>query len=117
MFEMISKTLIENQGYKVLLAGLGTTLLIAFFAVLLGTVLGCILALMKISSKKPLKIIAHIYTTIIRGIPVVTQLMIFAFVVFGPMGITNKTLIAIIGFGINSGAYVCEIFRAGIEGI
>lgn len=110
-------TIIGNEGYKLILTGLFNTIIIAFFAVILGTILGCIFALMKISTSKILKGIANVYTTIIRGVPVVTQLMIFAFVVFGPMGVRNKLLIAIIGFGINSGAYVCEIFRAGIEGI
>lgn len=117
MFDSIYKTLIANEGYKVILSGLGTTLIIAFFAILIGTLLGCVFALMKISKIKPLNWFANLYTTIIRGIPVVTQLMIFAFVILGPIGFTNKTLIAILGFGINSGAYVCEIFRAGIEGV
>ncbi len=117
MFDSIYKTLIANEGWKVILSGLGTTLLIALCAVIIGTVLGCILALFKISGSRVLRGIATVYTTVIRGIPVVTQLMIFAFVIFGPMGITNKIFVAVIGFGINSGAYVCEIFRAGIQGV
>ena len=117
MFDSIYKTLIANEGWKVILSGLGTTLLIALCAVIIGTVLGCILALFKISGSRVLRGIATVYTTVIRGIPVVTQLMIFAFVIFGPRGITNKIFVAVIGFGINSGAYVCEIFRAGIQGV
>lgn len=113
MFEAIYKTLIANEGWKVILSGLGTTLVIAIFAIIIGTVLGCLLALCKISNIRILRMIANLYTTVIRGIPVVTQLMIFAFVIFGPLRM-DKILIAIIGFGINSGAYVCEIFRAGI---
>lgn len=117
LWNSIYKTLIVNDGWIVILRGLGTTLLIAFFAVIIGTVLGCLLALCKISGVRILKGFANLYTTVIRGIPVVTQLMIFAFVILGPVGVTNKVLIAVIGFGVNSGAYVCEIFRAGIQGV
>jgi len=107
---------IKNDGWRVLLSGLGVTLLIAFFAIIIGTVLGCLLALCKISRIRVLQGFANLYTTVIRGIPVITQLMIFAFVIFGPLHM-NKVVIAIIGFGINSGAYTCEIFRAGIQGV
>ena len=83
LWESIYKTLISTEGWKVILQGLGTTLLIALFAVVIGTVLGCLLALCKISGIGILKGIANVYTTVIRGIPVVTQLMIFAFVILG----------------------------------
>lgn len=114
--DMIYKILIENDGWLVILSGLGTTLLIALCAIVIGTVLGGLLAMCKISGNKLLNVIATVYTTVIRGIPVVTQLMIFAFVIFGPLRM-DKVVIAIIGFGINSGAYACEIFRAGIQGV
>lgn len=114
--DSVYKTLIGNEGWKVILSGLGTTLLIAFFAIIIGTALGCLLALCKISSSRFLQGLATVYTTVIRGIPVVTQLMIFSFVIFGPLHM-DRVLIAILGFGINSGAYVCEIFRAGIQGV
>lgn len=96
--------------------GLGTTLTIAFFAIIIGTVIGCILALFKISNNTFLRGIATTYTTIIRGIPLATQLMIFYFVIFAKID-CDARLIAIIGFGVNSGAYVTEIFRAGIQGV
>ena len=85
-------------------------------AILIGTVLGCIFALMKISDSKILKFIAETYTTVLRGIPLATQLMIFYFVIFAPLGL-NKLLVAILAYGINSGAYCTEIFRAGIQSI
>ena len=78
---------------------------------------GCSFALLKISKKKPLVFVANIYTTVIRGIPMATQLMIFYFVIFSPMGVKNAVLVAIVSFGINSGAYCTEIFRAGIQGV
>lgn len=114
LFQTIHRVLIANEGWKVLLEGLENTAIIAFFAVIIGTVLGCIFALMKISRIWILQKIANLYTTVIRGIPVVTQLMIFAFVIFAGW---EKILVAIIGFGINSGAYCTEIFRAGIQGV
>ncbi|NLL99854.1 MAG: amino acid ABC transporter permease [Treponema sp.] len=116
MFQAIYDTMISGERWILIAKGLGVTVLIAFCAILIGTVLGCIFALMKISSKKILRIFANIYTTIIRGIPLATQLMIFYFVIFAPLGL-NRLLVAIIAYGINSGAYCTEIFRAGIQGI
>ena len=116
MFQSIYDTMISGSRWVLMMRGLGITILIAVCAVLIGTVLGCIFALMKISGKKVLKAIADIYTTVIRGIPLATQLMIFYFVVFAPLGL-NRLLVAIIAYGINSGAYCTEIFRAGIQSI
>ena len=116
VFQSIYDTMISGSRWILMARGLGITILIAVCAVLIGTVLGCVFALMKISGKKVLKAIADIYTTVIRGIPLATQLMIFYFVVFAPLGL-NRLLVAIIAYGINSGAYCAEIFRAGIQGI
>ena len=116
MFQSIYDTMISGSRWVLMMRGLGITILIAVCAVLIGTVLGCVFALMKISGKKVLKAIADIYTTVIRGIPLATQLMIFYFVVFAPLGL-NRLLVAIIAYGINSGAYCTEIFRADIQGI
>ena len=108
--------MISGQRWLLMLRGLGNTVLIALCAILIGTVLGFIFALMKISNKKILRAIAEIYTTVIRGIPLATQLMIFYFVILAPLGL-DRLLVAIIAYGINSGAYCTEIFRAGIQGI
>lgn len=116
MFQSIYDTIIANQRWMLLLEGLGNTLLIAICAIIIGTVLGCAFALMKISDNKILKFIANFYTTVLRGIPLATQLMIFYFVVFAPLGL-NRIVVAILAYGINSGAYCTEIFRAGIQGI
>ena len=117
MFQIFYDTMIANMRWKLVFYGLGTTLLIAICAVLIGSVLGCTFALFKISKNKVLQKISEIYTTVIRGIPMATQLMIFYFVIFSPIGISNAVLVAIIAFGINSGAYCTEIFRAGIQSI
>lgn len=117
MLNAFYDVMISHGRWKLIPAGLGTTLLIAFCAILIGSVLGCIFALCKISERKIFRIIAETYTTIIRGIPMATQLMIFYFVVFSPLGVTNAVMVAILAFGINSGAYCTEIFRSGIQGV
>lgn len=117
MLDMFFNTMIDKSRWLLVLQGLGTTLLIALCAIIIGTILGCIFALCKISKSKILNGIANFYTTIIRGIPMATQLMIFYFVIFSPLGVSNTILVAIVAFGINSGAYCTEIFRAGIQGV
>ena len=116
MFQSIYDTMISGNRWLLILSGLKITLIIAVFAVLIGTVLGCIFALMKVSGNRILRAIAEVYTTVLRGIPLATQLMIFYFVVFAPLG-WDRLVVAIISYGINSGAYCTEIFRAGIQGV
>ena len=116
IWEQIYNNLIAQDRWMLILRGLGTTLLIAFGAIIIGTVIGIIICLFRISNIKILRWIGTLYITVIRGVPVITQLMIFAFVIFAPYGMPLN-LVAIIGFGVNSGAYVSEIFRAGIQGV
>ena len=116
MFQSFYDTMISGDRWVLILQGLGVTVLIAICAILIGTVLGCIFALFKISSSKILRGIANFYTTVIRGIPLASQLMIFYFVVFAPLGL-DRLFVAILAYGINSGAYCTEIFRAGIQGV
>ncbi|MBR4158549.1 MAG: amino acid ABC transporter permease [Spirochaetia bacterium] len=116
MFQSIYDTMIAGQRYVLILQGLGVTLLIAVCAIIIGTILGCILALMKISDNRILKGIGTLYTTVLRGLPLATQLMIFYFVVFAPLHLP-KLIVAILAYGLNSGAYCTEIFRAGIQGV
>ena len=108
--------MIAGQRYVLILQGLGVTLIIAICAIIIGTILGCILALMKISDNRILKGIGTLYTTVLRGLPLATQLMIFYFVVFAPLHLP-KLVVAILAYGLNSGAYCTEIFRAGIQGV
>ena len=116
MFNAFYATMIDKGRWLLMAKGLGCTLLIAFCAIIIGTILGFIFALMKISDKKVLNGISNVYTTVIRGIPLATQLMIFYFVIFAPLGL-DRLLVAILAYGINSGAYCTEIFRAGIQGV
>ncbi len=99
-----------------ILKGVGTTLLISLIAVIIGLMIGLLIALCNLSKKKGLRLIGKVYTDVIRGTPSVTQLMIIYFVIFATVDLP-KFFIAAIAFGINSGAYVAEIIRAGIMSI
>lgn len=116
MIQQFYDTMIFDGRWQLILEGLGITILIAICAIVIGTILGWIFALMKISKNRILRGIAQVYTTVIRGIPLATQLMIFYFVVFAPLGM-DRLLVAVLAYGINSGAYCTEIFRAGIQGV
>ncbi len=112
---------IADDRWKYLVNGLKTTLMVTFFAVLIGIVLGFIVAIVRSTCEKTgklklLNIICKVYLTVIRGTPVVVQLLIIYFVIFGSVNI-DKTLVAILAFGLNSGAYVAEIIRGGIMSI
>ena len=101
--------------------GLLVTLEVTFFACLIGICLGFLVAIIRSTYDKTRKLkianaICRVYLTVIRGTPVVVQLLIIYFVVFGSVDI-NKVLVAIIAFGINSGAYVAEIVRSGIMSV
>ncbi len=109
---------IVDQRWRWLLSGLGQTILITVFAVALGVVIGLSIALIKVLEHNGKKLFfltrfANLYLTVIRGTPVVVQLLIIYYVIFGSVNI-SKVLVASLAFGINSGAYVAEIIRAGI---
>lgn len=104
-----------------LLKGLGTTLVITLFACMLGIIIGLLVSLMKLTEEKKGRKtiwsrIANVYIDIIRGTPAVIQLLIMYQIVFAKIPV-SKVIIAIFAFGINSGAYVAEIFRGGIQSV
>ena len=108
---------IEQDRWKLYLEGFGVTLQVAFFAAIIGIVIGTVVALMKLTrtrrgKKTIFARIEDIYIDIIRGTPSVLQLLIMWFVIMATTN--NGILVASISFGINSGAYVAEIIRAGI---
>lgn len=108
---------VEGDRWKLYFKGLGVTLEIALFAAILGMVIGTVVALMRLSQKRNGKKtiwarIAGIYVDVIRGTPSVLQLLIMWFIVM--KNSQNGILVASLSFGINSGAYVSEIVRAGI---
>ena len=138
----VNSTFIVDARYMIFLEGIKNTLTITFGALLLGVVIGVVVAVSKVyyyqtgpfrfweslgqlcRTARPqylgqmllklLDMFLNFYLTVIRGTPVVVQLMIWAFVVLSSY---NEILVAIIGFGINSGAYVSEIVRAGIMAV
>jgi len=125
----IYKCFIFDDRYEMYIEGLGNTLLLTALALILGVVLGVVVALVRVTWDKngaemrgPAKwvlavanVISKIYLTVIRGTPVVVQLLIMYFVIFASS--RNKILVGALSFGINSGAYVAEIIRGGIMSI
>lgn len=112
---------IDAARWKFIVNGLGVTLVVSFFAVILGIVIGFLVAVVRSTHDKTGKLkclngICKIYLTIIRGTPVVVQLLIIYFVIFASFNI-SQVFVAIIAFGVNSGAYVAEIFRGGIMAV
>ena len=112
---------IKDDRWKYLSDGFLVTLEIAFSAVLLGILLGFTVAVIRSTHDKTgklrfLNLLCKIYLTVIRGTPVVVQLLIIYFVIFGSVNV-SKVLVAIVAFGVNSGAYVAEIIRGGIMSI
>ncbi|MCR4649627.1 MAG: amino acid ABC transporter permease [Lachnospiraceae bacterium] len=119
--ESFIQNFIEANRWKYIVNGLGVTLRVTLFAVLIGIAIGFIVAVIRSTYEKTGKLgffnfLCNIYLTVIRGTPVVVQLMIIYFVVFAS-GRPNKVFVAILAFGINSGAYVAEIVRSGIMSI
>lgn len=123
------KSFIYDDRYQLYITGLKNTLILTFFALILGIVLGVIVSLVRVSWDKTkdeirgpgkwilgfFNFVSKIYLTVIRGTPVVVQLLIMNFVIFASS--RNKVLVGALSFGINSGAYVAEIIRGGIMSI
>ena len=110
---------IDDNRWRYITDGLKITLLVTVFAVLIGVVLGFLIAIVRTTHDKTGKLkilnaICKVYLTVIRGTPVVVQLMIIYFIIFGSVDI-SKVVVAIVAFGINSGAYVAEIFLSLIH--
>ena len=112
---------IKEQRYMYLLRGLGNTLLITIFAVMIGIVLGFLIAIVRTNHDRNgglalLNAICKTYLTIVRGTPVMIQLLIIYYVIFRSIN-TGKMVVAVIAFGLNSAAYVAEIVRSGIMAV
>lgn len=112
---------VTDERWKYITDGLKVTLEATFLAVLIGIVLGLLVAIVRSTYEKTHKLkilnfICQIYITVIRGTPTVVQLLIIYFVVFASMDV-SKVFVAVMAFGMNSGAYVAEIFRSGIMSI
>ena len=118
-FAKLHETFIVNERYKLMLEGFRHTILITLGALCIGLVIGTLIAVVKYlaedsPSLRPLAWLCNIYLTVIRGIPMVVLLLIFYFVILVSFeGVT----VAIIAFGINSGAYMAELIRSGINAV
>ena len=114
------KTFIAEDRYKMFLQGFWNTIQIAFVATIIGVFIGAIVAIIRVYHKQTGKLlildkICEIYTTVIRGTPVVVQLLIAYNIIF--VWSTQPVLVGMMGFGLNSGAYVAEIMRGGINAV
>lgn len=116
---------IEDNRWRYITNGLGTTFSVTLFAAVLGVLLGFLVALVRSTVDKGgsksvllkiLDFICKVYLTVIRGTPAMIQLLIMYYIIFASPDI-SKQFVAILSFGINSGAYVAEIFRSGIMSI
>lgn len=111
---------IKDDRYMYLVKGLGNTLLITVLAVLLGLVLGFLVAIIRSTHDKHgglniLNFLCRVYLTVWRGTPTMVQLLIMYYIVF--VSLNNKILVAVVAFGLNSGAYIAEIVRSGIMAV
>ena len=119
--DLFYRSVIYDDRYLYFLEGLKNTLLIAFFSVLLGFIIATVVSLVRDYHKETGRLkffnaLANIYVYIIRGTPTLLQLMILYYVVFGSVDIPIIA-VGVLTFGINSGAYVAEIIRAGFDGV
>ena len=121
---------VEENRWKFITTGLSNTIVITFLALIIGVVLGIVIAIVRSSYDKTYKEmrrgfgkfllwlsngICELYLTVIRGTPVVVQLMVMYYIIFASS--RNSLMVAVLSFGINSGAYVAEIVRSGIMSI
>ena len=117
------RSFIEYGGAETVLTGLKNTVLIAVFGLLIGIFIGTIIAVIKVMPRenkvaRVLGFLGDLYVTVFRGTPIVVQLLIFYYILFPAMGLRIDSLVvAIVTFGMNSGAYVAEIMRGGIQSI
>ena len=115
----LASTFLEDDRYMMLVEGLGNTAVITLGALCIGVVIGAMVAIIKycgegVPALKPLCTLCDIYTTVIRGIPVVVVLLLFYFAF---MQSANGITVGIVTFGINSGAYMAELMRSGIGAV
>ena len=117
--DKLNETFIATNGYQQLLEGLKNTFIITLGALYIGVVIGTVIAVIKyfsddVKALRPLAWVCDLYITVIRGVPVVVLLMIFYYIILVS---ANGVAVAIMTFGINSGAYMAELIRSGIQAV
>ena len=113
----LRQTFLETGYYRLMLEGLGNTVVITLGALLIGVAIGTLIAVTKFLCEEKCKALAWLcdaYVKVIRGIPVVVLLLIFYFVILTS---AEGTVVAVLTFGINSGAYMAELIRSGIHAV
>lgn len=121
--EIFYKKFFEQGGYQNFLIGLSNTAIIAVFGLVIGFLIGCVIATVKLLPSKNillkiLKGVCDTYVAIFRGTPMVVQLLLMHFALFPAMGLNIESVTeAVIIFGMNSGAYMAEILRGGINAV
>lgn len=118
-FDKLYETFIETNYYTMMLEGLKNTLIITLGALAIGVVIGTLIAVTKYFAEestawRPLAALCNVYVTVIRGVPVVVLLLVFYFIILTSV---NGVAVAILTFGINSGAYMAELIRSGINAV
>lgn len=121
LFGRFYEQFIVQKGYQMMLDGLKSTVIIALGALVIGVLMGTLVAIVKVRQNRGvigwiLSGIADIYIAIIRGTPVMVQLLLVYFGLLSPLGV-SALIVAILVFGLNSGAYVAEIIRSGIQAV
>jgi amine acid ABC transporter, permease protein, 3-TM region, His/Glu/Gln/Arg/opine family len=114
--DSFNDNLVKEDRWKLLVQGLWETVIISFWAILFGTIIGALICWMRMSSLKFFSGLARVIIDIVRGIPVLVFLMVLFYIVFASSGLTARW-VAIIAFSINFGAYVSEMFRTSINGV
>lgn len=113
IYKEIYQNVLYNNRWMNYLRGLGITLEVSFFAALVGLLLGLLVAMMRLSRVRPLEKIAGLYVGMIRGTPMLLQVLFINFALFGSIAV-DRVIVGVIACGLNSGAYVSEILRGGI---
>lgn len=117
------ETFIDGGGYRNVLTGLQNTMIIAVCGLLIGIVIGTLIAIIRVLPKyktlpKVLNSICSFYVALFRGTPVVVQLLVFYYVMLPIMGLKlSSVAVSVVVFGMNSGAYISEIMRSGIQSV
>lgn len=119
-FDKLHETFIVGKNYEYIIDGFKNTIIITLCALVIGVIIGSVIAIAKYYAEGNSKLkfvnwICDLYTTVIRGIPMTVLLLIFFFIII--VGDTDGIMTCIIAFGINSGAYMAELIRSGINAV
>lgn len=119
--DKLQQNFVDSSRWSYIVTGLSNTIIITIFAIIIGIVLGALIAIVRTihdqnNKLKILNFICKLYLTIIRGTPAMIQLLIIYYVIFASVNV-DKILVAVISFGLNSAAYVAEVIRSGISSV